>query len=187
MLPRVAHLTADQLAAGLPAIRASPPDAGALLWIALRPAPGERQIVDEIELDPARGAVGDSWCVRPSSRTRDHSPHPGMQITLMNARVIALLAPDRAQWAVAGDQLYVDLDLSGATLPPGSRLAVGDATLEVTPAPHTGCAKFTERFGSEASRWLNTEEGRALNLRGIHARVVVGGHARRGDLLHRVS
>ena len=114
------------------------------------------------------------------------SPHPGMQITIMNARVIALVAQDPARWALAGDQFYVDLDLSAANLPPGTRLAIGSAILEVTPEPHTGCGKFVERFGRDAMTFVNSPIGRQLSLRGINARVVQGGMVRRGDVASKI-
>lgn len=176
--------TAEELAAGLASIRESPPDAGTLALLVVRPAVGERRVVTEAVLDRALGVVGDSWHVRPSSKTAEGGPHPEKQVTLMNVRVIRLLA-EEARWPLAGDQLYVDLELSAANVPAGTRLAIGEAVLEVTAAPHTGCAKFSERFGSEALRWLNTAEGRALNLRGIHARVVEPGTVRTGDRIHK--
>ena len=86
----------------------------------------------------------------------DGSANPDAQLTLMNARVVALVAGERERWPLAGDQLYVDLDLSADNLPPGTRLAVGSAVIEVTPEPHTGCAKFSARFGSEALRFVNS-------------------------------
>jgi MOSC domain-containing protein YiiM len=105
----------------------------------------------------------------------------------MGSRVIDLLAGgDQAAWPLAGDQLYVDLDLSVENLPAGTRLAIGAAVIEVTEPPHTGCAKFSARFGSEALRWVNAPEGRALRLRGLNARVVEPGIVRRGDVVRRL-
>jgi hypothetical protein len=180
------HRTQEQLEAGLPAIRESPRDHGTVELIACRPAPGDRTVLDTATLDAAAGLVGDSWNARPSKLMPDRRPHPDAQVTLMNARVIALVAGDREHWAIAGDQLYVDLDLSLANLPAGTRLAVGDAVLEVTALPHTGCAKFTARFGSDATRWINAPSGRALNLRGINTRIVTPGQVRRGDAIRKL-
>ena len=127
------------------------------------------------------GVVGDTWNIRGSKRTEDGSSHPDMQLNVMNSRVVALIAQDPDRWALAGDQLYVDLDLSEDNLPPGTRLVLGTATIEVTDQPHTGCAKFTRRFGLDAFHWVNTDAGSKLRLRGLNARVVVPGVVRRGD------
>jgi hypothetical protein len=175
------HVTADELAAGLDAVRESPRDEGRLEMIVSRPAVGERIVLDEGALDLAEGLVGDSWRTRQSSRTEDGTPHPDMQLNLMNARVIALVAQDRARWPLAGDQLFVDLDLTEANLPPGTWLEIGSAVIEVTNQPHTGCGKFVERFGVEAMKFVNSPVGRELHLRGINAKVVRPGRIRAGD------
>ena len=145
------HLTADELQAGLDEIRRSPADDGTVELIVRRPAENEREILEEGSLDVDEGLVGDAWRARGSSRMPDGSANPDAQLTLMNARVVALVARERERWPLAGDQLYVDLDLSADNLPPGTRLAVGSAVLEVTPEPHTGCAKFSARFGSRGA------------------------------------
>ena len=142
-------------------------------------------MLEEATLDPAVGLVGDNWRERRARTTPDGSPDPERMLTLMSTRAIAAIAGDPGRWPLAGDQLYVDLDLGLENLPAGTRLAVGTAVLEVSAAPHTGCAKFTERFGSEATRWVNTQAGRSLNLRGINARVVTGGVVRRGDAIRK--
>lgn len=178
--------TREQLDAALPHLRESPRDRGTLELIAYRPAEGERVVVDVAALDLGVGLVGDTWNVRPSRHMPDRSPHPDMQLTLMNVRAIAVIAGERERWSLAGDQLYVDLDLSADNLPPGTQLQIGEARVVVTAQPHTGCAKFSARFGSDAQRWVNAPTGRALNLRGINTRVVVAGQIRRGDLVHKL-
>ena len=182
----VKHLTTAELEAGLDEIRRSPKDAGTLELIVRRPRVDEREVLEEAELDPSGGLVGDSWIVRGSSRTPDGSAHPEMQINIMNARAIALVAQDRERWPLAGDQLYLDLDLSGENLPAGTRLALGDAVIEVTAPPHTGCKKFVSRFGLEAMKFVNSGVGRELNLRGINARVVRRGVIRVGDVARKI-
>jgi MOSC domain-containing protein YiiM len=181
------HLTLDELRATLPHVRRAPTDTGVLRLIVRRPAVEARQILEEGALDEAEGLVGDNWRARSSSRTDDGSPHPGTQITLMSVRAIGAISPDEGRWPLAGDQLFVDLDLTCSNLPPGTRLQVGDAVLEVTEQPHTGCAKFIERFGLDAMKWVNSPEGRELNLRGIYARVVTSGRIRRGDTISKVA
>ena len=155
-------------------VRQSPTDGGTLTMIVRRPAPDEREILDEGVLDRTVGLVGDSWKDRVKV-------DPDAQLNIMNARAIEVLAADEATRALAGDQLFIDLDLSDANLPPGSRLRIGDAVIEITPKPHTGCAKFAARFGAAATRFVNTGEGKRLHLRGVCARVVEGGTVRRGD------
>jgi len=183
----VAHLTTAQLEAGLDAIRQSPKDAGELRLIVRRPRANERETLEEGQLDLVEGLVGDTWRFRASSRMPDKkSPHPDMQLTVMNARAVALVAQDPARWTLAGDQLYVDLDLSAANLPAGTRLGVGTAVIEVTAQPHTGCGKFVERFGLDAMKFVNSPVGRELNLRGINARVVQAGAIRRGDIVRKL-
>lgn len=175
------HRTAEELEAGLGHVRMSPAHSGTVELIACRPAEGEREILDVAQLDRRLGLVGDNWSMRGSIRTPDGSPDPDAQLNLMNARAAALIAGPRQRWALAGDQLYVDLDLSEVSLPAGTRLEVGGAVIEVTSKPHRGCAKFARRFGADALRFVNSEVGVALNLRGRNARVVAPGTVRRGD------
>jgi hypothetical protein len=182
MKDSLAHPTIADLEAGLDRIRAAPSDDGVLELIVRRPAIGAREVVDSGALDPAEGLVGDSWRLRRSNRTADGSPHPDMQLNVMSSRVIALLSQDKERWALAGDQLFLDLDLSAENMPPGTQLAIGSAVIEVTPEPHTGCGQFVERFGLEAQQFVNSPVGRELQLRGINARVVQAGTIRVGDV-----
>jgi MOSC domain-containing protein YiiM len=166
-------------------VRAAPRDAGRLELIALRPAVDQRELVEAAELDTTLGVVGDSWFERGSSRTPDGGRNPESQVTLISTRVLRAIEQDTDRWPLAGDQLYVDFDLSIEALPPGSRLAIGSALLEVSEQPHTGCAKFSARFGSDALRWINSPVGRGLRMRGMNARVVRGGTVRAGDAVRR--
>lgn len=181
------HLDTAALEAGLDHVRSSPAMQGTLEMIVRRPAIDAREELEVGRLDLAEGLVGDTWNQRPSSRTADGSPHPDMQLNLANARMVAHYAGSRDRWPLAGDQLYVDLDLSTANLPPGTRLQIGEAVIEITDQPHTGCAKFTRRFGLDAHRLVNSPVGRELNLRGINARVVTAGEIRRGDLVTKLT
>jgi hypothetical protein len=180
------HLTADVLEAGLDDIRRSPSDEGRVEQIVRRPGVDQREALLEAQLDVAAGLVGDTWRTRGSSQTADRSPHPDMQVTVMNARAAALVAGRADRWQLAGDQLYVDLDLSRENLPPGTRLGIGEAVIEVTAQPHTGCRKFAARFGQAAVRFVNSPAGRELQLRGINARVVVSGTVRLGDVVRKL-
>ena len=177
------HLDLAALEAGLDHIRRSPVGQGTVELIVRRPAENEREVLAEAELDPVEGLVGDNWLTRGSRATDDGSAHPDLQITLMNARAAALVAGDPERRLLAGDQLFVDLDLSSASLPPGTRLVLGEATIEVTDKPHLGCGKFAARFGVDALKFVNSPVGRELNLRGINAGVIAGGLVRRGDAI----
>jgi hypothetical protein len=178
----IRQLTMAELEAGLEAALQSPRDEGVLELIVRRPAVGMRELLDEGELDPVAGLVGDSWSRRSSRRTPDGSPHPDMQLNIMNTRVAALVAQGKSRWPLAGDQLFLDLDLGAANLPPGTRLHLGTAVIEVTAQPHTGCGKFVERFGLDAMTFVNAIERKDLHLRGINAKVVQGGTIRVGDV-----
>ncbi len=173
--------TPDRAFAAEPAPRGDAGDPGRLVRIVRRPAVDERETVDDARLDPIHGLDGDTWLVRGSSRTEDGSADPRAQVTLINVRVLAAIQPDAERWPLSGDQLEVDLDLSVETMPVGTRLSIGSAVLEVTDKPHTGCAKFSARFGSDALRWINTPEGRLARRRGMNTRVVLGGTIRAGD------
>ena len=180
------HLSRESLFAGLDRIRDAPPDGGTLVLIVRRPAVEEREVLAEAVLGPETGLAGDNWLARGSSRTPDGSADPHKQITVMNARVAELVAGGTDRMALCGDQLYVDLDISVDNLPAGSFLAVGQVVLRVSEAPHTGCAKFVERFGGEAMRFVNGRIGRRLRMRGLNASVVVPGTVRLGDVAVKV-
>ncbi len=179
-------LSTAELEAGLDHIRRSPTEVGTVELIVRRPAEGEREILELAELDVGAGLVGDDWLRRGSSRFGD-APDPEAELTVMNARSVALVAQEPQRWALAGDQVYVDLDLSRTHLPAGTRLALGGAIIEVSKPPHTGCAKFAERFGLDALRFVNSRAGRELRLRGMNAKVVRSGPVRTGDLVQKIN
>lgn len=182
----IEHLSEPALLSGLPEIEDSPKDLGRLEMIVIRPRDKERIVLDESEVSLGLGVHGDMWARGRRKSGVDAVPNPDVQITLMNSRCIALLARDRSRWPLAGDQLYVDLDLSGENLPVGQRLAIGTAILEITAVPHTGCAFFAERFGRDALEFVNSPTGRRLHLRGIYARVVQDGHIKTGQLVAKI-
>lgn len=182
----VKHLTLDDLEAEVAEIRRSPKDDGILEMIVRRPATDERELLQEAQLDLEQGLVGDNWHTRGSSRTRDRSAHREMQLTIMNVRTIALVAQTRERWQLAGDQLYIDMDLSMENLPPGTRLSIGSAVIEVTSKPHSGCKKFMARFGLDALTFVNSAVGKQLRLRGLNARVIQSGTIRVGDRVQKI-
>jgi hypothetical protein len=181
------HLSLQEIQAGMDAVLSSPKDSGTLTMIVRRPKVGKREVVESSVLDVEAGMVGDNWSKRGSSRTPDFSPHPEMQLTLMNCRFAELIAGSRERVPLAGDQLFVDFDLAPGNVPPATRLTVGDAWIEVTAVPHTGCKKFVERFGIEAMKFANSDFGRRHNLRGINAKVIRGGVIAVGDKIEHVG
>jgi hypothetical protein len=175
-----------ELEQSLDHIRESPADAGTVELIARRPAVDEREVLSEGRLNTTEGLEGDTWRARGSGRTPDGSANLEAQLTLMNARTAAAVAGDRERWPLAGDQIYVDLDLSLTNLPAGSRVQIGSAVIEFSAEPHTGCAKFSGRFGVDALRFVNSPVGRELRLRGANCRVVIAGTVRPGDAIRKL-
>lgn len=181
------YLSMTELEAGMEYIRQSPEDNGILKMIVRRPKDDEREVVERAELDLSEGLVGDNWRARGSNHTADGSANPNAQITVMNARTIELLAQEEERWSLAGDQLYIDMDLSDDNIPPGTRLAIGSAILEVSAVPHTGCKKFSARFGLEAMKFVNSPEGKRLHLRGINTKIVQAGVIQIGDVVKKIQ
>jgi hypothetical protein len=176
----------EELEAGIDVILESPLDGGELKMIVRRPNENEREILVEGTLDLELGLTGDNWKTRGSSRTSDGFGHPDMQLTIMNSRSAALVAINKNRWPLAGDQLYIDINLSDKNLPHGSRLEIGEAIVEITPIPHNGCKKFTERFGIDAVKFVNSPLGKELHLRGVNAKVIKPGIIRVGDTVRKV-
>jgi hypothetical protein len=182
----VKHLTLQELEAALEHLRQAPKDEGVVELIVCRPYIDRREVLDEAELDVEKGLIGDNWLVRGSRKTPDGSAHPEMQINIMNSRVTALVAQEKERWPLAGDQLYIDMDLGRENLPPGSHLEIGSVVLEVSPLPHTGCKKFVARFGAEAMEFVNSPLGKQLCLRGINAKVIQSGTVKVGQTARKI-
>ena len=175
----IQHRTTIDLEMSLEELTGSPRDRGVIALIVRRPSQDEREVLKEAELTLEEGLAGDRW-------SKGESPNPESQMTVMNSRVIDFLAGSSEGWPLAGDQLYVDLDLGVENLPTGTKLSVGSAVIEVTAPPHTGCAKFAKRFGMDAARFVNSNVGRHLRLRGLNARVIKPGQIRQGDTMVKV-
>ena len=173
------HRSTEELEGFLSHIERAPSDAGPIEMIVRRPDEDQREIVESGTLDPEMGLVGDNWVDRGASG-------PDTQLTLISSRVLDAVAVSRDRWPLAGDQIVVDLDLSTVNLPAGSRLAVGDAVIEITEVPHTGCAKFADRFGSQGLRFVNVGDAREGRFRGVYARVVEGGDFTVGDKVTKI-
>lgn len=180
------HRNALELEAGFGHVLDSPGDRGTLEMIVRRPGVNDREVIKEGRLTFETGLEGDTWDRRKGYVTEDGSPDPDAQLTLTNSRFANLIAGSRDRWPLAGDQLYVDLDLGAGNLPPGTKLRLGEAVIEITALPHTGCKKYAQRFGAEALRFTAQPEGRRRNLRGIYARVVVPGVVRVGDIARKI-
>jgi hypothetical protein len=186
-MDNIAHLTQSELEASLEHITQSPPDNGRVECIVIRPQSNERVALQNCEVSPTLGVHGDNWPARVTSLSLpDGSANPKAQIALMNSRVIAALAQSKERWPLAGDNLFVDLDLGVENISPGQQLAVGSAILEITDIPHTGCGKFAERYGADAARFVNSKTGKQLRLRGIYAQVVQSGVIKVGDTIKKI-
>ncbi len=180
------HLTRAELEAGLPEILQSPKDNGLVEAITVRPVSEERRVVQSTRMTLSGGVEGDHWANGCWKSTEDGKPHPDVQICIMNSRCINHIAGSRENWAPAGDNLFVDMDISPDNMPPGTRVSLGSVILEITDTPHNGCAKFVERYGREATVFVNTGEGKRLRLRGIYGRVVQDGAVSVGDVITKI-
>jgi hypothetical protein len=186
MLARMSdHRPLNELRESLDQIRAAPSTEGRIDLIVRRPDVEAREVITRGELCTTNGLIGDNWNTKPTSATG--MPNPKAQLTLMSARSAAAIAGEPDRWPLAGDQLYVDFDLSAANVPPGTRLAVGAAEIELTDEPHLGCGKFVRRFGVDAQKFVNSHDGRALNCRGVNARVIVPGTVQTGDTIRKLA
>ena len=172
------HRPLPHMESYLEVIREAPSDEGTVQMIVSRPKTDSREILESCELHPEHGLVGDR-------HMSDANADPNRQLTLMNARAIDAITEEE-RWPEAGDQFFVDFDLSLENLPPGTHLGLGEAVVEVTNEPHLGCRKFADRFGKEATQFVNSETGKALNLRGINAKVVKPGKVKKGDTLRKI-
>lgn len=173
------HLTTDQIESSIDDVIGSPKDKGSLELIVCRPEIDERKVLETGELDIDLGLIGDNWI------TYDKVT-PDAQIAIMNSRMVALIAQAKDRWKLAGDQLYIDMDISDENLPADTCLSIGTAVLKVTAMPHNGCKKFVERFGLDAMLFVNSEFGRRFHLRGIYAKVVRSGLIKQGDLVKKI-
>jgi hypothetical protein len=183
----IRHFSLSELNERLPWIRESPSDGGELIAITVRTAENERESLERCELSPEGGVHGDSWAKGCWLTLDDGRPHPDVQVTLINVRLLDAIGGDPSRRSLAGDQLCVDFDLNLDNLPVGQRLAVGSAILEITGKPHTGCGKFAARYGADALRFVNGPEGKALRLRGVYAKVIRGGEAAVGDRIAKLD
>jgi len=178
-MDQVKQLSMAELETGLEQVLASPQDGGVLQMIVRRPAVDQREMVEQGALSLAEGLVGDNWSGR-------KNVHPEAQLTIMNTRLVNLVAQDRARWSLAGDQLYLDMDISEENMPAGTQLSLGSAVVEVTALPHTGCKKFVARFGLDAMQFVNSSQGKKLRLRGLNAKVVQPGVVQVGDMVYKL-
>ena len=183
----VNHVNMFQLESGLDHILNAPKDNGIVQMIVCRPKIEIRKILNVAKLDKEFGLVGDNWNDRGSSSTPDNSSDIEAQLTIMNSRVISLMTPSSDQWQLAGDQLYIDMDLSRNNLVLGSQIKIGSAVIEVSKKPHTGCEKFSNRFGLDALKFVSTPLGRELSLRGINTRIVQSGIVQTGDAVKKYN
>lgn len=178
-MTQIKHLTTAEIEMNLGKVLESPKDNGTLNLIVRRPQEDAREVLETGELDIANGLVGDCW---PTYNEGEIDT----QLAIMNSRIIDLLAQDKDRWKLAGDQLFIDLNLTDENLPAGTRLEIGSAVIEVTSQPHNGCKKFVARFGLDAMKFVNSPVGKQYHLRGIYAKVIRSGTIRPGDTVKKI-
>jgi MOSC domain-containing protein YiiM len=177
------HRTETEILEGLEEVKSSPPDKGVLEAIVIRPGSDERLSLQQCRLSFEGGTEGDAWAKGCWLKLPDGRPHPDVQICIMNSRMINLLAGEKHRWELAGDNLFVDLDLSRDNLHTGQQLRLGECTIQITEQSHNGCSKFSQRFGPAAVKIVNSSTGKHLRLRGVYARVIEAGEVRVGDVI----
>jgi len=180
------NLSITELEAGLNYIRQSPKDNGVVKMIVRRPKDDERDVVETAKLDPEIGLIGDNWKTRGSKHSPDGSANINAQVTVMNSRVIELVSQGEERWQLAGDQFFIDMDLSDENIPAGTQLEIGTAVIEVSAEPHTGCKKFAMRYGTDATKFVNSKDGKHLHLRGINAKIIQAGIVHVGDIVRKI-
>jgi len=177
----------ESLEARKPWVLDAPKDNAPVLSLCIRPAEGERRFVERIRFDPQAGVVGDRWRWKAWMHLPDGRPDPRIQVCMLGTRVLQLVRREGSSMIHPGDTVIADMDFSEANLPAGQRLQLGSAVLEVSDVFNTGCAKWQERYGPAALRWINRPGNRALRLRGILARVVAPGEATLNDTLRKLA
>ncbi len=180
-MPHGSHRTETEILDGLEKVRKSPPNNGLLEAIVIRPGSEQRLSLKQCRLSPEGGTEGDAWARGCWLKLPDGRPHPDVQICIMNSRMIDLVAGDKDRWELAGDNLFVDLNLSRENLQAGQLLSIGECVIEITEQSHNGCSKFSQRFGPSALKVVNSPIGKELRLRGIYAKVIKAGDVRVGD------
>jgi hypothetical protein len=177
------YVTTQEIKHRMPWVLDSPRDNGIVRLIVVRPQTDQRDVIEQAHFSPAAGVAGDNWQHDCWKRLADGRSDPDVQVAIMNARMIEVLAGDQTHWPLAGDQLFVDFDLGTANLSPGDQLKVGDAILEITAEPHRGCRKFKQRFGEQALNYVNSAEGDRHRLRGVYAKIIEVGKVETGDAI----
>jgi len=174
-------VTTDEINSNLSFILSSPKDVGKIESIIVRRRKNERELRKEVFLSPEKGVEGDRWYDLSKGK-----PDPRRQLTIINSRLIKLLAQSVERMQLAGDNLIIDLDISDANLPVGQRLTIGKVMVEITDVPHTGCSRFAERYGNDAVEFINAPERSSLRLRGVYAKFLNSGLIHVGDIIKKI-
>jgi hypothetical protein len=166
---------------------AAPKDGAAISMLCLRPERNKRRVVDEITLTRENGIPGERWKDQPWLRTEDGAPHPGIQVSILQQRVLDLVWRDRENTVHPGDTFIADMDLSEANLPVGQVLEIGEAVLKVSEVFNDGCVKWKARYGREAKDWITMPGHPELRLRGVLCSIERDGIIREGDILRKID
>ncbi len=186
MFDALPNRSRDELNAALPMVVDAPKDEGQVALIVVRPESGLREMPTTIHISRARGVEGDRWADGSWLQDDNGRPHPDVQINLMNTHAAEAIAGEKSNWAAAGNNFFVNLDMSPENLPPGTRLALGDAEIEISKQPNKACQKFIDRYGRDACVFVNVGPGWALRMRGLYARVVSDGDVCLGDQIRKL-
>ena len=176
-----------QLDQALPDVMAAPKDRAAIGMLCLRPERNQRKFVDQIEVSPQKGIAGERWLESPWLTTPEGAPHPGIQISILQQRVLDLVWQDRENTPHPGDTFVVDMDLSHDNLPVGQLLSVGTAILKVSDVFNDGCVKWKARYGAAAKDWIVADDHPKLRLRGVLCSVERAGLLKAGDFLTKIA
>jgi len=182
-----AHVSAQDLIEAVPHIMAAPKDGAAIEMLCFRPGYGQRNFVDKLVVTRGRGMPGERWETAPWLRKDDGTGHPGIQISILQKRVLDLVWRDRSSVIHPGDSFIVDMELSEANLPVGQLLRVGTAVLQVSDVFNDGCVKWKVRYGEAAKDWIVAPGHRELRLRGVLCSIVKDGEMKAGDQLTKID
>ena len=181
------YIASSEIEARFEWVLEAPADAGRVESLVIRPAVNQREPLQRVMFSPQQGVEGDNWLSSCWKKLPSGESDPDVQVAIMNARMIEVLTNDKSRWPLAGDQLFVDFDLSVGNLAVGDRLQVGAAVLEITAEPHRGCSKFKKRFGQDALTFVNSPQGDVHRLRGVYAKIVSAGEVCVGDSVSKIS
>ena len=125
----------------------------------------------------------------PSAVARDRDGrHFDAQVNVTSARMVEFSPTRLRSRRTPATSVPRPRPLAPPTCRPGrswrsANPAPADPSSRSAPNRPNGCAKFVTRYGDDAMRFVNSETGKQLRLRGFNARVVEAGVVRPGDVV----